>query len=390
MNAQIKLLAGIFGALSAGMVSAAVTPTVDLAGLGYVTYGDGNSYSLAIGNYFSPCGKEYGTSGGVDCPYNVKGSPGAGSTDPRIYIVEGAGGHQNNGLTNVDDAFDAANNELYFTMDTFAEPGSNGGNGSFTGDKTSSWDAVVSALKSTFDLPNNNLTFFFVNNEPNSQDGLTQNLAVWARITLTDLAGTGIYGTWDVTNDTRTAAQRTAGVPLPPGYGPPPIGGGVPMGDVTLFTTEGNAPEKTDFIMSGGQVCVDKVSKNLVNCSTATPGSFDTINHNLGENQAPYAVLVPELDKAIRGLISGGANLDNYVMRVDLRYGCAPPFTISTDGKDTCSGGTAVSQDNNFEQVFIGASPYTPPPPPVPEPMSLLLLGGGLLGMGAARRQQRR
>lgn len=349
--------------------------TVDLTGVGFVTYGDANSYSLAIANYYSPCGSESGPT----CPYTVAGSP--GQIDSFVKIVEGAAGHLSNGSTTMDDAFRAVNNVLGFTMTSSNEPTPD----TFTGDATGTWDATLSALNNKLDLLTNDMTFFFVNNEPNSQDGLTQNLAVWARITMTSLDGLTQYGMWDLTNDTRTAAERLLGTPPAPGYGPPPIGGGVPLGDVTAYTSEGNSPAITDFVMSGGQVCINKTTKAIVDCATAPAGTFDTINHNLGENQAPYAVVVPEMDAFIRNLLDTNANLDNYVMHVDIRYGCVAPFTIIGNGGNAeCSpGGTAISQDNNFEQIFIGTRLATTE---IPEPGSLLLLSIGLLGLGLSRK----
>ncbi|HOL65172.1 MAG TPA: PEP-CTERM sorting domain-containing protein [Accumulibacter sp.] len=99
------------------------------------------------------------------------------------------------------------------------------------------------------------------------------------------------------------------------------------------------------------------------------------INHNLGVNQVPYAVVVPELDKAIHTISAN--DWSDYAIHVDLRYGCvSPPFSIDTQGKDTCTAGTDVSQDNNYERVFIGTRNLQ-----VPEPGSLFLLSVGLLAL---------
>ena len=77
-------------------------------------------------------------------------------------------------------------------------------------------------------------------------------------------------------------------------------------------------------------MCVDKNASALVD-TTAAPAASDAINHNLGEKPGPYAITIPGLDDFIGGLMAGESISDDYVMRVDLRYGCvSPPFTINT------------------------------------------------------------
>lgn len=359
-----RALIGAIAALGAPLAGAA---TIDLTGVPYLTYGDANSYSLAVANYIT-CGSAQDP----QCQYYVNGNPPAGT----VTVVEQTG-QFNNQSAFIDNAFQPATNTLQFTMNAGNET-----NPSFTGDQVGSWDATLAGLNAKLDLVKNDMTFFFVNNEPNSQAANTQSLAVWARVTLTRISTNATVGTWDLTNDTRTAAQRAIGAPS---YPIPQYGaGGVLNGDVTLYTSEVNPPQMSDFVRAGGQQCLNGANQ-VVDCSD--PSAVVTINHNLGLNQAAYAVVVPELDQAIRGIASN--TWTDYALHVDLRYGCVtPPFTITgSGGQATCNGGSAVSQDGNPERVFIGTRKADIQ---VPEPGSLFLLSAGLLGLAAGKRNVRK
>src|SRR5690606_1984675 len=71
-------------------------------------------------------------------------------------------------------------------------------------------------------------------------------------------------------------------------------------------------------------------------------------DHNLGADNAAYAITSPDMNAFIAGL--GIANLSNYVLHIDWRLRFA---------------------DNGYEQAFFVSSEFVPPP--VPEPGSLAL-----------------
>lgn len=341
--------------------------TIDLSGQGYVTYGDGLSYSMPI--YTEITGQE------------IMAGPGQINVYTKLGL--GANGQLDNGTAGIDDAFDTpqANTVEGFRMGADNEPDSDGNGDRIDGawDRDASWDASLSALDSKLNFAQNSLVFFFANNETGGD--AEDNLAAWARIEVSQISTGVTLGLFELTND-----WDHDGVA---GYGPPPIGGGIPMGDPTLFTSTGEAPVLADFIMSGGNVCINAFGL-LVDCSS--PDAVANFEHNLGGDRAAYAIIFPELDALIAGLLADVGSLDDYAMHVEYRLGCGPEgaFPVDTQGQNSnCDPNYALNGGD--EKVFIGTQYRSDiPPPSVPEPGVLALFGLGLLGIGMAKLGRRR
>jgi len=215
MKTQLKKL-GIAGALSLGLAISAQAATIDFTGMGYVTYGDGNSYSLPISALTYDA--LHGGGVGPGNPFYVASSPGQISN--LVVVATGASGNPvNQNFVGMDDAYPTPNSsgETFFSTGTTTDPGTLGNTTfpGFTGDLANTWDSTLGALK-TF-LGSDGPVFFFNNNQVNSGASTNQNLAAWAQITLTGPGGQ--LGTWDFTNNNKPYALVTAG------------GGGVFMGD---------------------------------------------------------------------------------------------------------------------------------------------------------------
>lgn len=326
---------------------------VDLSGLGWVTYGDANSYALNIDR-------------------NIEVMSGPGQID--LFTKLGLNTQLGNPTPGMDDAFDTPtdNNTEGFRMGTANEPG--GGSAEGTWDRIGWWDSSLAALNTALDLVKNSIVFFFANNET----GKTPDLAAWARVELTGPGGV-LLGRFDMTNDPGHDGQS---------YGPPPLGGGVPFGSPGAYTSNGAAPYVSDFVDSGNDVCTD-ASGNLVSCL----GPYANLYHeNLGGDRAAYAIVVPELDALIRGITLDTANnLGNYALHVDYRLGCGPELTQAGGGFPTATKNNKTFCADNYalnggdEKVFIGTQLATD----VPEPSTVALAGLSLLGLGTLRRRQR-
>ena len=351
-----KISTAVGGGLLA-LASAIGTPstlagTIDLTGLPFVTYGDGQSYSLPISQAL----------GCTTCEVMA----GPGQID--IYTKLGLQSQLGNSTPGMDDAFDtpSANNTDGFRMGAGNEP-----TPTFTGDRVGWWDTTLTALNSKVDLFNNSMVFFFANNETGGGD----NLAGYARIELTGPGGVLVPGgRFELTNDFNHDGVAP--------YGAFTSGGGIPNGNPAAYTSLNQAPVVADFLQSGGEVCVPIPPTNAIQC----------FQHNLGGDRAAYAVVFPELNALIAGLILGGADLSQYALHVEYRLGCGPESNtaqgspsfpqVPAGGGTECDPNYAIN--GGSEKVFIGTQALTTS---LPVPSSLLLAGIALLGLGYARRR---
>jgi hypothetical protein len=375
----VATLAVALAPLGAGFAPA-VNAAFDLTDIGYVQYGDAQSYSLPIACI--QVGQAFN-----QCDFNVGSTPGL--IKDLVVVATGAAGQPvNTNFAGMDNAYSTptgVNGEIFVqtggvTVDGTTFPSTDPGQVSpFAGDQPRTWDSTIGALN-TF-LGGQDMVFFFNNNQINSGASTNQSLAAWAQISVTDANG-AILGVFDFTNNGGNYNLVTAG------------GGGVLNGNVGSYTspglggpagntdTDNDGVVNTDYVLSGGALCV--IGSPPVPVPCGTPGATGPINHNLGADHATYAIVFPELNALIARLIA--QEIFDAVMHVDFRLGCDP--TLFTE--DECIG---KSINNGYEQIFIArmnAVPPPPPPPPsVPPPGSLALLAGGLLVAGFSLRRRK-
>lgn len=252
---------------------------IDLDNVGYVQYGDAQSYSLPIAQVQDNC-----TSPG--CPYRVASTP--GHIQDLIVIATGSNGAPvNTNFAGMDDAYSTptgVNGSNFFSTGTVADPTAEP---DFSGDKDETWDSSLSALMSFLD--GDDMVFMFNNNNLNGAN--LQSLAAWMQVSITDDTG-DLVSVYDLTNNNGAYNLVSEG------------GGGNFLGDVTTYTSDGSGPDgntnsDTDYVLSGGPICIntDGIMPIPVPCDgSVLPVSQGPINHNLGADEVAYAVIFPELN----------------------------------------------------------------------------------------------
>ena len=348
-----------------GLFTAAfLTPVLSQAAIlpdeGYVTYGDANSYSLPILQANDP------ENSGPGNPYYVQSTPGA--IKDLIVVATGSGG---TGVTTnadgMDKAYDTPNGKtgpnkdasFYTTSDSGNDPGISGG--SMQTNYDTSWDASLASM-STF-LSGNDMVVYFNNNQEKSSGAAAESLAAWAQLWVTDAAGKLVDQVFEFTNDGGAYALY-------------PSGGGIANGN----------PESYDSGVVDPLNNNPAVGTNLGTDYVLSGGNVSGIDHNLGANEAAYALMFPELNDLFATLFASDFNLDLYTFHIDFRLGCDPDFSADPNA-EICSGealGYGKNLNNGYEQIFIGTQETLGQ---VPEPGTLLLLGLGVAGLTYRQRK---
>jgi len=389
MNSRIRRISACLSALAASVVFSPVAfadgdPLNFVLPTGFVEYGDTQSYALQVA-----C-TVVGTTT-QKCPFYVNSQPGQ-IKDVIVVATSPSGSGLTTNPLGMDNPYVTPNGSgiPFFTTDPAT---SSGVSGTVAHNDANTWDASVASLSTFLSQTQNSagLVFFFNNNQEKSEGTANEDLAAWSEVWVTNANGDVVSPYFYFTNqcENNNAGTLSGGV-----YAPEP-GGGCFFGDVTNFkgpqaisSPSGNpSGSPTDYVLSGGQVCLNKTTLAAEPCVSG--GTQIVVDNNLGANQAAYALVVPELNAYLLGLIAmNPADLASYTLHMAVNLGCDP--TVFTSGPDSAAC-LSKSLNNGYEQIFIGAlAPVgTPPPPVVPEPATLALIGIAILAFGMTTRRRR-
>src|SRR5215470_5541299 len=117
---------------------------------------------------------------------SVQSSP--GQIDDCIVVATGSNGQNITtnfaGMNNAFSTPSGSGGSPWFQTGTTVSPDPGTPGAPFAGDSPNTWDTTIAALK-TF-LAGNDMVFYFNHNEDNSQDAISQNVAVWAQVKLSN------------------------------------------------------------------------------------------------------------------------------------------------------------------------------------------------------------
>lgn len=311
-----------------------------------LNYGDFYSYSLPVLAYFydrdvDPVGT------GPSNPFYVPSS--VGHIKDSVVIATGASGKPvNENFAGMDDAYPTPSGVKGSSEFDTAITDDPGFTPTMPANNPDTWDTTIAAL--TNFLGDGTPIFFFNNNQENSGGATAQNLWVYGLLTLwsSDQTADPIY--LELVSHIGGGAGEFGGNPE----------------DYTANQYSNPSFEPTpydDYVFSGGQTCLDAADAPI-SCDSpdAVAGPF---NHNLGADQAAYAVVAPELDSFL---------LD---WTEDSAY-------------DMMSIGIKMhSLNSGYEQAFISSTVAPTPNTVIPEPSTWILLGLGLLALPFIRKTRK-
>ena len=279
-----------------------------------------------------------------------------------IAIGTGANGVGNDNAS-IDDPYDTPNNVPQNTFVNYQSITLTDPNPTFAGDNTVTapvggvnvggdmWDATTAALR-TFFGDGEAVVFYFNLNESNQGgDNVLNN-------------GQDMYGWLQVT---LTGPNVQPVVFTLSGAGALPGGSATQTTDPNVDGFDGILPQASDlWAHVHGEICVDDTNQanpfvHFGECVQGDPAGAETINQNLGANQAAFALFNQQLSDLILDPNSGYT-----LVSVDLRM---------------------AHLDNGFEQLFI--LPTEVGITQVPEPSTMAMFLAGLLGLAPFARRRR-